>query len=66
MCCKQCNMCLLLFHIQPQPPQSGFDIALFFDVSSDEVFKRSSSADGMSVLYCISVAWCGFFIPCFV
>ena len=54
---------LMLFHWQPQPPQSGFDVVLFFEVSSDEVFKRSSSADGM----CVNVtlyeytAWCVLF-----
>lgn len=33
---------------EPNPPQSGFDVVLYFDVTSDEVFKRTSNDDGGS------------------
>ena len=48
--------CFFCVQLQPQPPQSGFDIVLYFDVSSDEVFKRSSCADGMYLTISVEYA----------
>ena len=56
------NLYFFCVRLQPQPPQSGFDIVLYFDISSDEVFKRSSCTDGMYLTISVkydapSVTW---------